>query len=316
MADKARLFKIDDQPPLIQLIVASLIVIIAGTLLFYFFIFAGSLFFRTEMREMLLLPSTGIGAKENMIIRYVQFVKQLSLFIIPSLIIIYLVKKDNGAFLGAIKLPDFFTILLVIILSLLIIPITSYTGILNSKMDLPDWLSEVESWMKAKEDTAADLTKLLITSKGLAMLFVNIIILAVVPAIGEELLFRGVLQQLLSRIFRSRHLGIWIASIIFSGIHLQFFGFIPRLILGLSFGYLFYWSRNLWVPVIAHFVNNVVLIILAYYVSWEEMREKAINLKVHVINIPFIPIIFAIAIFYYFRSEYRKKLNGESDRAK
>jgi membrane protease YdiL (CAAX protease family) len=314
MADKARLFKIDSQPPLIQLIVSFLIVIFAGTLLFYLFVFAGSLIFGTEVEKMLIIPSSNVGIKENLIIRYVQFFQQIALFVIPSLIIIYLVRRENEAFLGMNKFPKIFSVLLVVILSLMIIPVTSYTGMLNSKMNLPDWLSGVEDWMRTKEDGASDLTGLLITSTGFASVSVNMIILAVVPAFGEELLFRGILQQLLCRIFRSGHSGIWIAAIIFSTIHFQFFGFIPRLILGLSFGYLFFWSRNLWIPVIAHFVNNAVPVILSYYVGWTELRGKAMNLNGHEMVIPFVQIIFSILIFYFFWSDYRKRLNDESGR--
>ena len=313
MADKARLFKIDSQPPLIQLIVSFLIVIIAGTLLFYLFVFAGSLIFGTEMEKMLLIPSSNAGIKDNLSVRYVQVYQQVALFLIPSLIIIYLIRRENEAFLGMDKFPAIITILLIIILSLLTIPITSYTGMLNSKMNLPDWLSGVEEWMITKEDSASDLTDLLITSSGFAAFSVNILILAVIPAFGEEMLFRGVLQQLLCRTFRSSHSGIWLTAIIFSTIHFQFFGFIPRLILGLSFGYLFYWSRNLWVPVIAHFINNVVPVIISYYAGWKELREKSMNLKDQGMMIPFVQIIFCILIFYYFWSEYRKRQKEESD---
>jgi membrane protease YdiL (CAAX protease family) len=281
--------------------------IVAGTMLFYLFVFAGSLVFRTEIDRMLQIPSLNAGIKENMILRYVQLCQQFSLFIIPSLIIIYLIRRKDENFLGMDKFPGLMTILLVIILALSIIPITSFTGVLNSKMNLPDWLSGVEEWMKIKEEDASNITDLLIDSSGFGSMTFNIILLAVIPAFGEELLFRGVLQQLLCRIFRTGHLGIWMTAIIFSTIHFQFFGFLPRLILGLSFGYLFYWSRNLWVPIIAHFVNNAVPVILAYYIGWRELKEKTIYLKNQGIIIYIVLITFCILIFLYFRSGYTRK---------
>lgn len=314
MADKARLFKIDSQPPLVQLIVSFLIVIIAGTLLFYLFAFAGSLIFGTAIENMLLLPASNADIRENLILKYVQLSQQIALFLIPSMIIIYLIRKENEAFLGMDKFPKIFTILLVIVLSFLIIPVTSYTGLLNSKMNLPEWLSGIEDWMRTKENEASDLTEILITSSGFVTLTVNIIILAIIPAFGEEMLFRGILQQLLCRIFRSGHLGIWMTAIIFSTIHFQFFGFIPRLILGLSFGYLFYWNRNLWIPVIGHFMNNAVPVIMSYYVGWKEPGEKTQNLKDHGMMIPFIQIMFIILIFYFFRAEYIKRLRDKPGR--
>jgi membrane protease YdiL (CAAX protease family) len=314
MGDNPRILKIDSLIPLIQLIISFLIVFIAGTILFYLFIFAGSLVFGTEVEKMLLLPSSGSGIRENMILRYVQFSQQVALFVIPSLTILYLLRRQNETFLGMDKFPELSTVVLVVILSLLIISVTSYTGILNSKMNLPDWLSGVETWMRTKEDTASDVTELLITSSGFVSLTVNLIILAVVPAFGEELLFRGVLQQLLCRIFRSGHFGIWITAVVFSAIHLQFFGFIPRLILGLSYGYLFYWSRNLWIPIIAHFINNAIPVIISFYVGWKELKEKAVNPSEKELMVPFIQIIFSILIFYYFWSKYRIRLKDETVR--
>ena len=313
MADNGPLFRIDSQPLLIQLIVTFLIVILAGTLLFYLFVFAGSLIFGTTVETMLHVPSANIGTKENLILRYVQVSQEVALFIIPSVIIIFLVRKQNEAFLGMDKFPKSATFFLIIILSLLIIPVTSYTGILNSKMNLPDWLSGIEHWIRTKEDTASDLTKILITSSGYISLIVNIIILAIIPAFGEELFFRGVLQQLLCRIFRSGHLGIWMTAIIFSTIHFQFYGFIPRLILGLSFGYLFFWSRSLWVPIIAHFVNNAVPVVISFFAGWKELNKGAGNLNDLNKDFPFIEIILSILIYYYFWSEYRKRFKDEND---
>jgi membrane protease YdiL (CAAX protease family) len=141
-------------------------------------------------------------------------------------------------------------------------------------------------------------------------LFVTIFVLAVIPAISEEMIFRGVLQQIVCRIFRSGHAGIWITAIFFSAIHLQFFGFIPRLILGLSFGYLFFWSRNLWLPVIAHFINNSVPVLMSYYVGWKELGDKASGLTEKQVFLPLFAVLISIGVFYYFWSEYRKNCVG------
>lgn len=306
MAGKASFLKIDNQSPLIQLVVSFLIVAFAGTFLFYLFVFAGSMIFSTGIREMLMIPPPDAGIKENMILRYVQFCQQFSIFIIPSLIIIYLIRGENENLLGMNRSPGIISVLLVIILALLIIPVTSFTGILNSKMNLPGWLSGVQEWMRTKEDDASDITQLLIVSSDFGSMALNTIILAVVPAFGEELLFRGVLQKLLIRIFRSGHAGIWITSIIFSTIHLQFFGFLPRLILGLSFGYLFYWSRNLWMPVIAHFANNAVPVIMLYYVDPMVLKEKFQIIRNQGMVIAVVQLMLCIMIFAYFRSKSGK----------
>jgi membrane protease YdiL (CAAX protease family) len=307
MADNASPFRIYNQPPLIQLAVSFFIVIIAGTLLFYLFIYTGSLIFGTSLEKMLQIPDKTGGANEYLILRYVQVSQHFALFIIPSLVIIYSMKKGGESITGMQKLPDPIIILLVIVLAMSIIPVTTFTGILNSKMSLPGWFPAIEEKMRTMEDTASKLTKLLITSTGLGSLIGNIFIVAIIPAFGEELLFRGVVQQLLCKIFKSSHLGIWITALIFSTIHFQFFGFIPRLILGLSFGYLFFWTRNLWVPILAHFINNVVPVVIAYYSGRKEFNTDTSYTGGGKEIVPFISLIICGFIFFYIRKEYLKK---------
>jgi membrane protease YdiL (CAAX protease family) len=311
MDDKARFFNIRDQSTVIQLIVFIATVIIGGTLLFYLFLFAGTLIFGTGISELLSLPAANAGLTEVSILKYLQVSQHISLFIIPAIVVAILIKKGNESFLRVNRVPESIQIFMVAMLALFIFPVTSYTGILNSKMVLPDWLSGVEEWIRAKENIASDLTGLLIKSAGIRELVINIIILAVIPSIAEEMIFRGILQQLLCKIFRSGHLGIWITAILFSAIHLQFFGFLPRLILGLSFGYLFFWSRNLWLPVIAHFINNCVPVVISYFVGWEKLTGKASGLAEKQILPQVFAAFFCILIFYYFWSEHRKNI-GES----
>ena len=95
-------------------------------------------------------------------------------------------------------------------------------------------------------------------------LIFNIILIAIIPALGEELFFRGALQGVM-KAWKGAKLAIWITAIIFSAIHLQFYGFVPRMLLGAFFGYLLFWSENIWLPIIAHFVNNVLAVIFYYF---------------------------------------------------
>jgi len=308
MADKARLFDLNDQQPVIQLIAVVSIVIIAGTLLFYLFIFAGSVIFGTDMSEMLSLPALDGSLKKEQILKYIQVSQQIALFVIPAIAIAMLLRQDKESFLKTNKFPGSIPVLMVILLALLIIPVASYTGMLNSRMNLPEWLSGVEKWMRTKEDIASDLTGLLLKSSGLGELMLNILILALIPSIAEEMIFRGVLQQILCRIFRSGPAGIWITAIFFSAIHLQFFGFFPRLILGLGFGYLFFWSGNLWLPVIAHFINNAVPVVMSYFIGWKDLSDKASDLVEKQTLLPLVPALLGAGIFYYFWSEYKKNL--------
>jgi hypothetical protein len=162
--------------------------------------------------------------------------------------------------------------------------------------------------MRTKENTASDLTGLLIKSRGIGDLMINISILAVIPSVAEELIFRGILQQILCRIFKSGHIAICITAIFFSAVHLQFYGFLPRLILGLSFGYLFFWSGNLWIAVVAHFINNAIPVMMSHFIKWNDLSDKASDMVEKKVLIPLVPALLSIGILYYFWSEYRNKL--------
>ena len=280
--------------------------------MFYLFAYMGSLIFGTELKIMLQPPSSDAGSREQTILRFVQVSKHISMFILPACIIPFLLKKEPGSFLMIKKHPNVNHVILVFILAFLLIPVISYTAMLNLKLSLPDWLSGVENWMRIKEDSAAGLSRLLLKSAGVKDLIINLFVLAVIPALGEEMLFRGVLQQALCRIFRSGHWGIWIAAVLFSAIHFQFYGFLPRTILGLSFGYLFFWSRNLWLPVIAHFINNGLSVFVSYLTGGKEFH----NLSPGQFIVPVIASVLMVMIFYHFRADYIRNFDGKKGEEK
>jgi len=118
-----------------------------------------------------------------------------------------------------------------------------------------------------------DLTRHLVSTADAEGLLINILILALIPAAGEELLFRGILQPIFRKWTGSGIWAVMITAILFSTLHLQFYGFLPRMILGMVFGFLFMWSGTIWLPFIAHLVNNIMPVIASYYVGWERINE-------------------------------------------
>ncbi|MGI4885941.1 MAG: CPBP family intramembrane glutamic endopeptidase [Janthinobacterium lividum] len=152
-------------------------------------------------------------------------------------------------------------------LILVIVPLMSVLVAWNAGTHFPAFLHDFELWARAKEDQAGALTKFLTQFGTAGRLLVGVLVIAVVPAVAEELVFRGVIQQNLVRWFGSRHAGVWVAAAIFSAIHFQFFGFVPRFVLGLILGYLYEWSGNILVPMAAHFTNNAFQLVLLYLVQ-------------------------------------------------
>lgn len=198
------------------------------------------------------------------LLKFMQITQSIGLFILPSLIVAWLASKNTFGYLGFKKISDWTGVGLMLLVLLAVEPIVAYTGILNQEMHLPEFMAGIEEWMRDMETRAMELTEAFLEVKTLSGLGVNLFMVAIIPAIGEELFFRGVIQRIFMRWFKNVHVAIFVTSFLFSALHMQFFGFIPRLILGMLFGYLFVWSGNLWLPVIAHLVNNTIPVV-AYY---------------------------------------------------
>lgn len=144
---------------------------------------------------------------------------------------------------------------------LLLSPTITLIGLLNKQMELPAFMAPVENWMRVQEEAAEQVTLILLSGEGILTLLFNLFVIALMAGITEEFLFRGALQRVIGKWTSNHHVVIWSAAIFFSAFHMQFFGFLPRMLLGAYFGYLLYWSRNIWLPVFAHFTNNALAVI-------------------------------------------------------
>ena len=192
-------------------------------------------------------------------------------------------------------------ILFALLLFLLSYPFVSFLTKWNSGMQLPVWMSGIEAYMRTMEDAAMETTMKLLSAQTPLFLIFNLVVVAGLAAFSEELFFRGALQQFLYEKFRNEHAPVWISAFLFSLIHFQFFGFLPRMMLGVILGYLFYYSRNLWIAIIFHFVNNATVIVLYYFWSNAEwfrwMEEYPVNFTYLLVA-----IISAILTFLLFRN--------------
>ncbi|MBN1986261.1 MAG: CPBP family intramembrane metalloprotease, partial [Prolixibacteraceae bacterium] len=178
------------------------------------------------------------------VLKYFQVVQSLGLFIVPPLVLGWLYLGNISKYLFLNSSTTLSSVLIVLILMFVATPAINLTGEFNTRMQLPDWLGGVERWMKQTEENAARLTEAFLNVKTTAGLLFNIFMVALLPAVGEELLFRGVIQRSFTRITKNRHWGIWISALLFSALHMQFYGFLPRLLLGALFGYLLVWSGS------------------------------------------------------------------------
>ncbi len=208
------------------------------------------------------------------LMKYLQVVQSFGLFIVPPLVLAILYHGNVKTYLHLDKRAGSVSLLLVLILTLAAAPFINFIGEINMRMILPDWLSGLEHWMKNAEEQAAQLTEAFLKVEGVGGLLFNLFMIALLPAIGEELLFRGVIQRIFTNMTKNHHWGIWISAILFSSLHLQFYGFIPRMLLGVAFGYLLVWSGSMWLPVAAHFLNNALAVLALYFIDKQMLSPK------------------------------------------
>jgi membrane protease YdiL (CAAX protease family) len=154
------------------------------------------------------------------------------------------------------KVPNELFFISTVILVIIFIPANAWIADWNMSLEFPDFLVGFNSWAAAKELELKELTEYLTMFDSQSQFYFGLLVIAVIPAIGEELIFRGVFQNLFNDWFKNMHAAIWISAIIFSAIHIQFFGFFPRMFLGALFGYLYAWTGNMLIPMTGHFINN------------------------------------------------------------
>lgn len=225
----------------------------------------------------LVISGTGIEELQNIIsnpsaypeqqsmILIINGIASISGFIIAPLIFYYTLIKRNLINDFIDFPPNIINTLLATILIVFSFLVVNTVFIeWNANIKLPESFAGIEQLAERMEESAKVMTDYLTEFNSPGYFILTIFFIAVVPGVGEELLFRGFLQNIFRRTFKNDHVAIWVAAILFSAIHFQFYGFIPRMLLGALFGYLYLWTGNLLIPIVAHFLNNCVSLIALY----------------------------------------------------
>ena len=219
-------------------------------------------------------------------LKWVQLIQTAALFLLPPLLMAFLWAKQPLEWLK-LKSETRGYGLWAIFLMLMALPAINLVGYFNQQMSLPAFLEPLEQWMKTAEENAAHLTEQFLSVTTFDGLIINILLMALLPAVAEELTFRGVLQNLfevkdetLKKKGNRVHIAIWCSAILFSAIHMQFYGFLPRMLMGALFGYALVWTGSLWIPILMHFTNNamaVILYFLAIRSGWDMNKVDTIG---------------------------------------
>ena len=230
-------------------------------------------------------------------LRVMQVLQAFGMLILPSAIYLWITSSTNEikrSFGAPIRQP----VLISVVLFMVALPFINYLSEWNSTWEIP---SIIGDWMKTKELQAGELTGMFLDMPNVGLLIFNLIMIALLPALGEELIFRGIMQRGLYKMSKNPHLAIWIAAVLFSAMHLQFLGFVPRLLMGVSMGYLFYWSGNLWYPIIAHFTNNAMAVVLAFGIQNGYIRPEIEQAGLNNMGLAAFSLLFCFMLLYLFK---------------
>lgn len=196
--------------------------------------------------------------------RIVQVFSSLGMFFAPALLFAYCQDKQWWNYEHANRKPHYLLTNVTLVLSIVLLPLVAILDQWNSAIRLPESMAGIQQWMDSMEEQAESLMTLMTFEHNNLTLVVNLLVLALIPALGEEFLFRGTIQNAMHRWTGKPHLAIWVTAFIFSAIHFQFAGFIPRMLLGAYLGYLFYWSKSIWLPVMAHCLHNALTVLVSF----------------------------------------------------
>ena len=248
--------------------------------------------------------------------KWLQLLQSVATFLLPALAGAYLWSNTPMQWLHLDSKPSWQEALAAVVVMLLAIPGINLLSAWNQQMVLPEWMSGIEQWMRMQEDAAAQLTEQFLRVDTVGGLLVNIGLMALLPAVGEELTFRGVVQGMFTR---NKHVAIWATAAIFSFVHMQFYGFLPRMLMGAMFGYMLWWTGSLWVPMLMHFVNNCAAVVVAFWAynyleeGSAEMLDTIGTEDTILLGVFSICIVLIMMVMYGYFYSHGKILTNEKD---
>ena len=245
-----------------------------------------------------------------------QLISVIIIFILPPMLFSIFWTKRGIHYLGFTTRPAIGTALIAGVGIFLAMPLIHWLAEINQTMHLPAAFSGMEAWMKQSEALAGDITEAFTKGTSAGILILNLFVIAFMAAVSEEIFFRGMLQKVLIECTKNKHIGVWIGAALFSAFHMQFYGFLPRLLMGAYLGYLFVWSGSLWPGMIAHFVNNGVAVFFAWLSNKGIVGvnvDKIGTEQNEWIYVLISTIMVSASLILIYRSEKRKKDNEQME---
>lgn len=238
-------------------------------------------------------------------------VQNIVMFVLPAIatsFFIYSQPINTFGFKKKVSIKIFFLIFIVMLLS---VPALNFIINWNAQVHLPDYLKDIEVIMRNMEDSAFETTKVMLNTSSFFGLLSGVLVIGVLTGFGEELFFRGTMQRVIASNGMNPHVAIWLSAILFSILHFQFFGFIPRMLLGAFFGYLFFWTGSIWCSVFAHALNNSIVVVVSFltnngYINFEFDKIGLVDNGIPYIAL--VSVIFTVSTLYILK-KYIKQRN-------
>jgi membrane protease YdiL (CAAX protease family) len=239
-----------------------------------------------------------------------QFITSIGRFLLVPFFFCYLSGESPLVTFGLHKRPDGFQSILVLPIMISSAVVIGFINEWNQGIQFPAFLADMESNMRLMEEQAKNMSDAFLKTSTLGGLLVNMLLIGVVAAISEEIIFRGLLQDMFRRWTGSIHAGIWISAFLFSFIHLQFFGFFPRLLLGALLGYLYAWSGSLWTAILGHFINNTAAVILYFLMGKGMIENDPTEAGTWLQAVLFLPLAASLIWLYRSKSPSWRKIGS------
>lgn len=250
--------------------------------------------------DLMTALEAGQGTLPEGLLKLTFLLQSLALFVLPALLFgILFYRSRMAAYFDVRRMPTFWMAMIAVVALVAGYPLVQLAYEANNLIPLADW-------MIALEDQAAATLSDLLVMEHFGSYLLTMLLIAVLPALGEELVFRGIVQKQTAELFKNPVAGVWCAAIIFSLIHFQFGGFLPRVALGAILGYTYLWTGNLWVPILVHFVNNGFQVTVMYATGTDlsEPQEE--------MEIAYWAVILSVFVLYFaYRTLKQMRTHGQ-----
>ncbi|MFC2113942.1 lysostaphin resistance A-like protein, partial [Bacteroidota bacterium] len=240
-------------------------------------------------------------------LKFLQVYAVLFTFLPPAYMLSHYMKRSFLHLYDLKKWPLLHSLVLATVIFIAVVPFNEWLISFNEAMKLPESLKSLEQMMRDSEDLLAKQIEAFLVMNNIGDLLLNLLIVALLPGVLEELFFRGIIQGILHRWLKNGHVAVIVTALFFSAIHFQFYGFLPRVVLGLILGYLYLYTKNLWVAIYFHILNNLVSVVASYLIQHNLIDQQNFE---HMNNSNYVIIIsFAItaALLLLLASYYSKK---------